>query len=314
MNISGIGSAYALANEYVRNAQNTQSGSFLDVMKATAANRMAGTTQTAGASEVKSVSLEDMLRAKYPNLVYNVGDASSSHWRTRNDYPFELLFQQGERSVQMLENWRPMGSNPQFQRHLAIAPNSKAVMIHPKAQERMENDPAFAEEVFKRIEAWWAYDIARNEAICPGCTVGMSHAIAIGEDGEIANVLSTGGDDSALRRSTGGGKKDEYDWWEERMARHAYFMQLLIEGRIEWSVLMRLRAAQSAGSGGSTGYTASFAMGAANAEAQLTQMIQGGLREVLGDTVAGTPTDAVIENAWSDISRARSMQTAFSMM
>lgn len=313
MYISGTGSAYALANEYVRNARNAQSGSFLDVLKTTAANHAAGTAQTAGASEVKSVSLEDMLRAKYPNLVYNVGDASSSHWRTRNDYPFELLFQQSERSAQMLENWQPVGSNPEYQRHLAIAPNSKAVMIHPKAQERMENDPAFAEEVFSRIEAWWAYDIARNEAICPGCTLGMSQAIAIGEDGEIANVLATGGNDSVLRNMQQG-KADKYDWWEERMARHALFMQLLIEGRIEWSAMMKLRAAQSAGSGGSTGFAAGNTMGMVNAEAQIRGMIQGGLREKLGDTIAGTPTDAVIENTWSDISRARSMQTAFSMM
>lgn len=318
MEISGIAGAYAAAMQQVKLQANEtgQTNGFLSVLQSTAANHAAGTAQTAGAAQVESVSLEAMLRAKYPKLVYKVGDGSSGHWRSRNDYPFELLFQQSEGSTQTLENWKPAGGNPENQRHLAIAPYSKAVMIHPKAQARMESDPAFAQEVFNRIEAWWAYDIARNEAICPGCTVGMSQAIAIGEDGEIANVLATGGDDSALRRSTGGGKKDEYDWWEERMARHTLFMQLWIEGRIDFSLWMQLLAARRGGSagGGSTGYTASFAMGAANAEAHLTQMIQGGLREKLGDAIAGTPTEAVIENTWADIRRARSMQTAFSMM
>ena len=77
----------------------------------------------------------------------------------------------------MIENWKPTGANPKNQRYLAVAPNSKAVMIHPKAQERMEKDPEFAKEVMERIESWWAYDIARNEAISPGCTTGMSQAV-----------------------------------------------------------------------------------------------------------------------------------------
>ena len=126
----------------------------------------------------------------------NGNSFTSSDWRTRNDYPFEALFQEGEKSTEMIENWKPTGANPKNQRYLSIAPGSKAVMIHPKAQERMENDPEFAKEVMERIESWWAYDIARNEAISPGCTTGMSQAIAIREDGEIANILSRGGSDT----------------------------------------------------------------------------------------------------------------------
>ena len=145
--------------------------------KSAASVDAARTEETTG---TEKVSVESMLKAKYPNLVYNVGDATSSDWRTRNDYPFEALFQEGEKSTELIENWKPTGANPKNQRHLAIPPNSKAVMIHPKAQERMENDPEFAKEVMERIESWWAYDIARNEAISPGCTTGMSQAIAIG--------------------------------------------------------------------------------------------------------------------------------------
>ena len=181
------------------------------------------------AARTEKISVESMLKAKYPNLVYNVGDATSSDWRTRNDYPFEALFQEGEKSTELIENWKPTGTNPKNQRYLAVAPNSKAVMIHPKAQERMEKDPEFAKEVMERIESWWAYDIARNEAIAPGYTTGMSQAIAIGEDGEIANVLSCGGDTMRSNKQKNN-EEDEYDWWMERMARHAMFMQLWLQG------------------------------------------------------------------------------------
>ena len=116
--------------------------------KSAASVDAARTEETAG---TEKVSVESMLKAKYPNLVYNVGDATSSDWRTRNDYPFEALFQEGEKSTEMIENWKPTGANPKNQRHLAVAPNSKAVMIHPKAQERMEKDPEFAKEVMERI-------------------------------------------------------------------------------------------------------------------------------------------------------------------
>ena len=45
------------------------------------------------ASSVQETTLEGMLKAKYPNLKYHVFDASSSYWRTRNDYPHYLLYQ-----------------------------------------------------------------------------------------------------------------------------------------------------------------------------------------------------------------------------
>lgn len=73
----------------------------------------------------------------------NGNSFTSSDWRTRNDYPFEALFQEGEKSTEMIENWKPTGANPKNQRYLSIAPGSKAVMIHPKAQERMEKLQTF---------------------------------------------------------------------------------------------------------------------------------------------------------------------------
>ena len=263
-------------------------------------------------SETEKVSLESMLKAKYPNLVYNVGDGTSSAWRTRNDYPFEALFQEGEKSTEMIENWKPTGSNPKNQRHLAIPPNSKAVMIHPKAQERMENDPEFAKEVMERIESWWAYDIARNEAISPGCTTGMSQAIAIGEDGEIANVLACGGSDTMRsNKQKNNNDEDEYDWWTERMARHALYMQLWLEGKSD--INLSSLSFMGGGSFGSSGFSSMNTMLAMqsgqSAEREIHSMLQNGLKDKLGDTICGMSTDEVIQQTFADIDRCRAIRS-----
>ena len=284
--------------------------------KSAASVDAARTEETAG---TEKVSVESMLKAKYPNLVYNVGDATSSDWRTRNDYPFEALFQEGEKSTELIENWKPTGANPKNQRHLAIPPNSKAVMIHPKAQERMENDPEFAKEVMARIESWWAYDIARNEAISPGCTVGMSQAIAIGEDGEIANVLAGGGSDTMRsNKQKTNNEEDEYDWWMERMARHALYMQLWLEGKSDINLSsFSFMGGGSFGSFGGSGFGGMNSMLAIqsgqSAEREIHSMLQNGLREKLGDTICGMPTDEVIQQTFADIDRCRAIRSNMMM-
>ena len=281
--------------------------------KSAASVDAARTEETAG---TEKVSLESMLKAKYPNLVYNVGDATSSDWRTRNDYPFEALFQEGEKSTELIENWKPTGANPKNQRHLAIPPNSKAVMIHPKAQERMENDPEFAKEVMERIESWWAYDIARNEAITPGCTTGMSQAIAIGEDGEIANVLAGGGSNTMRsNKQKNNNDEDEYDWWTERMARHALYMQLWLEGKSD--INLSSFSFMGGGSFGSSGFSSMNSMLAMpsgqSAEREIHSMLQNGLKEKLGDTICGMPTDEVIQQTFTDIDRCRAIRSTMMM-
>ena len=305
---------------YVRYTEQKTSGkgqvnSFSGVYesKSAASVDAARTEETAG---TEKVSLESMLKAKHSNLVYNVGDATSSDWRTRNDYPFEALFQEGEKSTELIENWKPTGTNPKNQRHLAIPPNSKAVMIHPKAQERMENDPEFAKEVMERIESWWAYDIARNEAISPGCTTGMSQAIAIGEDGEIANVLAGGGSDTMRsNKQKNNNEEDEYDWWTERMARHALYMQLWLEGKSD--INLSSFSFMGGGSFGSSGFSSMNSILAMqsgqSAEREIHSMLQNGLKEKLGDTICGMPTDEVIQQTFADIDRCRAIRSTMMM-
>ena len=250
--------------------------------------RSGGQMQAAGTEAIEAPSLETMLKAKYPNIHYHVFDASSGCWRTRNDYPHYLLYQDGDKAKETLENWQPTGANPFYgsidgrftapkEIHALgnVPPGSKAVVIHPKVQERMEQDPAYAQEIFAKIDTWFAFDVARNEAIMPGSTWDMSQAVAIGEDGNICNACSSSaGGEITYSKS---GSDDEESWWDLRMARHAEFMKLAAEKQIE----RHMQASQ---------LTASAA-----AKSQLAAMLTGGnLREIFGSEIAGIPTETVL--------------------
>lgn len=246
-------------------------------------------SQVENTEVVQAPSLETMLKAKYPNIHYHVFDASSGYWRTRTDYPHYLLYQDGDKAKDALENWQPIGANPFYgsidgrftapkEIHALshVLPGSKAVVIHPKVQERMEQDPAYAQEVFAKIDAWFAFDVARNEAVMPGSTWDMSQAVAIGEDGNICNACSSsGGGEITYSKS---GSDDAESWWDLRMARHAEFMKLAAERQIQRKVLASELAASAV------------------AKSQLAAMLNGGnLREIFGSEIAGIPTETVLE-------------------
>ena len=257
--------------------------------------RSGGQVQASGTEAVEAPSLETMLKAKYPNIHYHVFDASSGYWRTRNDYPHYLLYQDGDKAKETLENWQPTGANPFYgsidgrftapkEIHALgnVPPGSKAVVIHPKVQERMEQDPAYAQEIFAKIDTWFAFDVARNEAIMPGSTWDMSQAVAIGEDGNICNACSSSaGGEITYSKS---GSDDEESWWDLRMARHAEFMKLAVEKQIE----RHIQASQLAAS--------------AAAKSQLASMLTGGnLREIFGSEIAGIPTETVLAITQSQV-------------
>ena len=51
-----------------------------------------------------------------------------------------------------------------------------------------------------------------------------------------------------------------------------------------------------------------------SAEREIHSMLQNGLREKLGDTICGMPTDEVIDGTWTDIEKGRSMRMSLMMM
>jgi len=257
--------------------------------------RAAGQVPTEGVEAARAPSLETMLKAKYPNIHYHVFDASSGYWRTRNDYPHYLLYQDGDKAKETLENWQPTGANPFYgsidgrftapkEIHALgnVPPGSKAVVIHPKVQERMEQDPAYAQKIFAKIDTWFAFDVARNEAIMPGSTWDMSQAVAIGEDGNICNACSSSaGGEITYSKS---GSDDGESWWDLRMARHAEFMKLAVEKQIQRHIQASELAASVA------------------AKSQLAAMLTGGnLREIFGSEIAGIPTETVLAITQSQV-------------
>ena len=289
--LSNVLSANALTNLYRSGLAGAKSGGtgFGDLASAAAAARTARVNgDTVDIQAAAAPSLEEMLKAKYPNIHYHVFDASSGYWKTRTDYPHYLLYQDGDRAKETLENWQPTGSNPfygsvdgqfiapkEIKALGSVPPGSKAVVIHPKVQERMEQDPAYAQEIFAKIDAWFAFDVARNEAHMPGCTAGMSQAVAIGEDGNICNACSSSG--GGITYSQSGSYGNEPSWWDLRMARHAELMKLLVERQIQRQI------------------QASDLLSASAAKARLADMLKNGnLRSIFGDEISGVPTETVL--------------------
>ena len=288
--LSNVLSAGALANLYRSGSSSAKSSGagFLDLASAAAAGTAQVNGDTVEVRAAEAASLEEMLKAKYPGIHYHVFDAGSSYWKTRNDYPHYLLYQDGDRAKETLENWQPTGANPfygsvdgqfiapkEIKALGSVPPGSKAVVIHPKVQERMEQDPAYAQEIYARIDAWFAFDVARNEAHMPGCTLGMSQAVAIGEDGNICNACSSSG--GGITYSESGVPAKGLSWWDLRMARHAEWMKLIAEEQIQRQI------------------QASDLLSAAAAKARLADMLENGnLREIFGDTISGVPTETVL--------------------
>ena len=278
----GYGAGFYGARSYGVKQTGTGGISFLDM-----AVRAAGQRQAEQTGAVEAPSLETMLKAKYPNIHYHVFDAGSGYWRTRNDYPHYLLYQDGDEARETLESWQPTGANPFYgsidgrftapkEIHALgnVPPGSKAVVIHPKVQERMERDPAYAQEIYAKIDTWFAFDVARNEAIMPGCTAGMSQAVAIGEDGNICNACSSSPGRITYSRS---GSDEEESWWDLRMARHAEFMKLAVEKQLQRHIQADRLAASAV------------------ARSQLAAMLNNGnLREVFGSEIARIPTETVL--------------------
>ena len=252
------------------------------------AGAAAGVDAANSAGAAGAISPEAALKAKYPGLVYHVFDASSGYWKTRNDYPHYLLYQEGDAAKEAMENWKPSGPNPFYGsidgRFIApkeihalgsVPPGSKAVVIHPKVQQRMEQDPEYAAAILAKIDAWFAFDVARNEAIMPGSTWDMAQAVAIGEDGNICNACSSTANGEITCSQSG--PDDEESWWDRRSARHAKFMKRMVQSQLEY----RQQASDFAA--------------AAAAKARLAAMMNNtDLKAIFGSEIAGVPTDEIL--------------------
>lgn len=261
--------------------------------------------KTAQTAEAAAVTPQELLKEKYPNAVYHVFDASSGYWKTRTDYPHYLLYQDSNQAKEVLSNWQPDGENPFYGskdgRFIApkeihalsnVPPGSKAVVIHPDVQEKMEQDPKYAAEIIDRIDAWFQFDIARNNAISGDPTYGssMSQAVAIGEDGNIVNACSSRSGAGLTYSSSGTGVEETVDMWEQRLIRHKKYMKIKIANQIEHNRLIS-RMQNLAG-----------ANEAINTKQRFKEMLDNGnITARLGSKVAGIQTEQFLDLALSQI-------------
>ncbi|MDE7234740.1 MAG: hypothetical protein K2N29_06740, partial [Ruminiclostridium sp.] len=96
MELYGINGTSAMMNTAVKAAEQIGDSVFFGLLSAYAAQNDEKTEALESAEPTEQVqvpSLEEMLRAKYPRIAYHVFDASSGYWKTRNDYPHYLLYQ-----------------------------------------------------------------------------------------------------------------------------------------------------------------------------------------------------------------------------
>lgn len=173
--------------------------------------------------------LEQRLYATYDHLFFHSLDATTPHWRMRQDYPHHLLF---SRSLDYaaLAAWAPSGANPSMtspiiQKKLNSIPcGSKVVVIHPQVMGRINLQPVYMGEILTRISDWFAFDAARADAVVPGASPTMAQAVVIGADGQIANAFSTNPGSGRIVTS-----KKNFNFWDKRAELHRYYMSLRLK-------------------------------------------------------------------------------------
>ncbi len=133
-------------------------------------------------------------------------NVSAANWQ-RNDFPFHKFFQEGT-SADALNDWKPSGPEPRMdsaevQRNLSsIGAGKMSIIIPEKLQQKMDADPAYAEEIYAKVAKWKAdYDRWDNAT---AASLGMdvaehqfskSYCLNLDEDGNVKNfvVTSSGG-------------------------------------------------------------------------------------------------------------------------
>lgn len=169
-------------------------------------------------------------------VLTKVGDCKVSPgiW-CRTDFPFWEYFKKGT-SADALNNWQPSGPqpsmlDPKIQRNLSgIGAGKISILIPEKLQAKMDADPAYAQEIYRKVAKWKEdYDAWDNAT---AASLGMnvaehqlskSYCVQLDEDGNVGNftVVSMGGE------ITQSGKDVEDNWLKRRNAAILFHKQHL---------------------------------------------------------------------------------------
>lgn len=131
-------------------------------------------------------------------------NVSSGVWG-RTDFPFWEYFKEGT-SADALNDWRPSGPEPSMldagvQRNLqGIGYGKVCILIPEKLQAKMNADPAYAEEIYRKVAKWKADYDARDNATAASLGMNVaahqfskSYCIQLDEEGNVGNFTVTGG-------------------------------------------------------------------------------------------------------------------------
>lgn len=160
-------------------------------------------------------------------VITKAGDCkvSSGIW-CRTDFPFWEYFREGT-SADALNDWQPSGPqpsmlDPEVQRNLSsIGPGKISILIPEKLQARMDADPAYAEEIYRKVAKWKEDYDAWDNATAAGLGMNVaehqlskSYCVQLDEDGNVGNftVVSGGGEITQSEKTV------EDNWLKRRNA------------------------------------------------------------------------------------------------
>ncbi len=188
--------------------------------------------------KVGAVTFEDAF-SQY-QVITHVGnvDVASSTWQ-RNDFPFWKYFQPNV-SADALNDWKPTGANPPQTRfdlqrnYSSIGPGKIAVLMPDSLKEKMDADPAYAQQIVAKLQQWkedydrwdntvaagYGYNVAEFQA-------GKSYVFDLDENGDVKNCTVTGSGGTIT-----GPTKEEQEQFEaeqaakrKRMAEHTKMLE-----------------------------------------------------------------------------------------
>ena len=179
--VTGKSGEYCPAEQYRKNAAGKSGGvSFAELAAAKAVRQ----------SDESEMSFRDMWQARFPGAYYNVMDTSridGSLWG-RNDYPWDKYF--SNHADDSVLDWKPSGAEPamldsRVQAKINSTIGRKSVVVPPKLEEKMKNDPELARRVMAKVEGF----IAEQDIMNPNPRKG--YLIALDENGDIAHTCVT---------------------------------------------------------------------------------------------------------------------------
>lgn len=245
MSISGIGTESYMGETYQERLNKITDKNAANAFKAAYAKKMAGSTDyistISKAYNTGKVNATNFIDA-FPqySVVTHVGNAniSSANWQ-RNDFPFWKYFQKNT-GADALNDWKAVGVNPPQTRsdlqrnYSSIGSGRIAILIPEKLQQKMDADPAYAQQIMAKLQEWkedydrWDNTVAASYGMnVAEHQAGKSYVFDLDENGDVRNCTVT-----SAGKITGPTKEEQEQFraeQEKKRKRRVKYIQILEE-------------------------------------------------------------------------------------